>query len=347
MHQDTIAQAQFAEQDPFALAVRQQAQAGGRQQVDQLRGGRRRALASATLQVATGEQEQREHAHGIEVQLADPGDRGPDPGAIGTADRQRDRDVHGQVPGPQVAQGAAKERRAAVEHDRRGEEQGDPAQDGVQLGAQVDIEFRPGGHGCHHGLEPQQAGQAQLAQGLAVFAGQLFAGTVGLVGVGGVADLAQLGEQGAQGQLAVDPAYLQAMVGQVQPCLGHGRQVAQVFFDQPATGRATDAFHQQGGFDEFAIVMDEGLLHIGAVVQRQFVRQLHGQHVRVGGGFAAVAVVMLQATGDDGFGHGLAAGAAEFAGFAEHGRGEAAAGGDGQGAVVAGDRGCHRRHGSL
>jgi hypothetical protein len=45
---------QFAEQDAFALAVGVQAQARGRQQVDQLRGGRGRAFAGAAFQVAPG-----------------------------------------------------------------------------------------------------------------------------------------------------------------------------------------------------------------------------------------------------------------------------------------------------
>ena len=93
------------------------------------------------------------------------GDRGPDPGDVGAANGQRHRDVHGQVAGAQVAHGALEEGRAAVEHDRRGEEQRDPAQDGVQLGAEVDVEFRPGGHGRHHRLEPQQAGDARAGAG--------------------------------------------------------------------------------------------------------------------------------------------------------------------------------------
>ncbi|MNV32386.1 hypothetical protein D3C71_1237230 [compost metagenome] len=129
------------------------------------------------------------------------------------------------------------------------------------------------------------------------------------------------------------------MVGQVQARFGYGRQGAQVFFDQPAAGRAADAFHQQRGFGQFAIVADKGLLHIGAVVQRQFIHQLHRQRFRVGRGFAAVLVIAFQATGDNGLGHGLAAWAAEFAGLPQDRSGEAAAGRDGQGAVVAGEWG--------
>ncbi|MDT4811783.1 hypothetical protein FQZ97_447280 [compost metagenome] len=74
-HQDTLADPQLAEQDAFAVAFGVQAQAGGGQQVDQLRRGGGGALAGAALQVAAGEEEQGEHAHGVEVQLADPGDR--------------------------------------------------------------------------------------------------------------------------------------------------------------------------------------------------------------------------------------------------------------------------------
>lgn len=64
------------------------------------------------------------------------------------------------------------------------------------------------------------------------------------LGVGRIADMPQFTEQLAQRQLAVDPAHVQAMVGQVQARLSHGGQAAQVFLDQPATGGATDAFHQ-------------------------------------------------------------------------------------------------------
>ena len=103
----------------------------------------------------------------------------------------------------------------------------------------------------------------------------MFAGAVGLVGVGGVTDVAQLAEHLAQRQLGIGPTHMQAMVGQVQARFGHGGQCTQMFLDQPATGGATDAFHQQRGFGEFAFVADKGLLHIRAVVQRQFVHQLH------------------------------------------------------------------------
>jgi hypothetical protein len=47
---------------------------------------------------------------------------------------------------------------AIPKHDGRGEKHRHPAQDHMQFGAEVDIEFRPGGHGRHHRLEPQQAG---------------------------------------------------------------------------------------------------------------------------------------------------------------------------------------------
>src|SRR5574340_826835 len=80
----------------------------------------------------------------------------------------------------------------------------------VHLGAEVDIELWPGGHGSHHGLKPQQPGDTELAQGQAVFAGQLFGGTVGLVRVRGIADMAQFAEDFTQWQLAIVPAYLQA-----------------------------------------------------------------------------------------------------------------------------------------
>ncbi|MNI26535.1 hypothetical protein D3C73_802370 [compost metagenome] len=141
--------------------------------------------------------------------------------------------------------------------------------------------------------------------------------------------------------MRVAPAHVQAVVGQVQARFGHRRQGAQVFLDQPAAGGATDAFHQQRGFGHFAFVADKGLLHIGAVVQRQFVDQLYRQRLGVGRGFAAVLVIAIQAAGDDGLGHGLATRAAELAGLPQDRSGEAAAGRDGQGAVVAGEWGGH------
>jgi len=47
------------------------------------------------------------------------------------------------VAGTQIAHRPFEERRAAVEHDGCGQKQRDPAQDRVQLGAEVDVEFRP------------------------------------------------------------------------------------------------------------------------------------------------------------------------------------------------------------
>ncbi|MNE53535.1 hypothetical protein D3C81_1565420 [compost metagenome] len=88
LDQHAVLQAQLAEQDPLALPGRAQAQARGRQQVDQLRGGGGSAFAGAAFKIAPGQQEQGKHAHRVEVQLAAAGDRGPDPGAVGQADGQ-------------------------------------------------------------------------------------------------------------------------------------------------------------------------------------------------------------------------------------------------------------------
>jgi hypothetical protein len=159
----------------------------------------------------------------------------------------------------------------------------------------------------------------------------------------GIADAAQLGEQLAERQLAVAPAHLQAVVGQVQVRLGDPGHAAQVFLDQPAAGGAADAFDQQLGLAQLAVLLNEGLLHLAAVVQRQFVRQGLGQRLRIGGVLAAVLVVVLQAAGDYGLGHRLAAGAAHFTALAEHLGTITAAGGNRQAAVVAGSRGGHRQ----
>ena len=55
--QYAVAQCQFRKQDAFTLAIGFKAQAGGGQQIDQLRRGGRRAFAGAALKVATGQQE--------------------------------------------------------------------------------------------------------------------------------------------------------------------------------------------------------------------------------------------------------------------------------------------------
>jgi hypothetical protein len=341
LHQHLLAFTQLAEEYALALAVVVQAQAGRRQQFHQLRGRGGGALSRTALQIAPGEQEQGEHAHGVEIQFALAGDGRPDPGHVGAADGQRHRYVHGQVPGAQVAQGATEELAAAIEDDRRGEEQAGPAQDLVQFRRQVDVEFRPGGHGRHHHLHPQKPRHAQLAHASTVFRSQAFGRFVGAPGVSGVADAAQFGEQLAQGDLAVLPAHLQAMVGQVQVRFGHTRHTAQVLLDQPAAGGAADALDQQLGFAQFALVLDEGLLHVAAVVQRQFVRQGCRQRLWIGGVLAAMTVIVLQASGDDGFGHGLATGAAHLAGLTEHIGTELAAGRYRQATVIAGSRGGH------
>ncbi|MCY1409744.1 hypothetical protein D9M71_251000 [compost metagenome] len=133
-YQDAVADFQLAEQDAFAVPLGVQAQAGRGQQVDQLCSGRGGAFAGATFQVAARQEEQGEHAHGVEIQFAHAGDRGPDTSDVGAADGQGDGNVHGQVAGTQVAQGAPEELPAAVEDYGGGEEQADPAQDGIQLG---------------------------------------------------------------------------------------------------------------------------------------------------------------------------------------------------------------------
>ncbi|MNL32309.1 hypothetical protein D3C87_1541530 [compost metagenome] len=56
MHQHLIADTQFAQQDPLALAVSAQAQTRGGQKIDQLCGGGGRAFAGATLQITSGQQ---------------------------------------------------------------------------------------------------------------------------------------------------------------------------------------------------------------------------------------------------------------------------------------------------
>ncbi|MND79518.1 hypothetical protein D3C80_712630 [compost metagenome] len=238
--------------------------------------------------------------------------------------------------GAQVAQGAAEELPAAVEDDGRGEEQADPAQDGVELRRQVDVELRPGGHGRHHYLHPQQAGDTQLTHGAAVLGGQALGGLVGLVGVAGVADLAQFLEQLAEWQLAVGPAHLQAVVGQVEAGFRHARQGPEVLLDQPAAGGAADAFDQQAGLAQLALVLDERLLDFGAVVERQLIGQFAGQGVGVGGGVAAVPVVVFQAAGDYRLGHRLAARTAHGPRLSQHAGPEAAAVRYRQAAVVAG-----------
>ena len=258
------------------MPVTAQAQARGGQQINQLRGRGGGALPGATFEVAPGQQEQRKHAHCIEIQFADAGNGSPDTGDVGTADGQRYRHIHGQVPSTQVTHGAFEKRRAAVKHNGGGQKQCDPAQDSVHLGAEVDVEFGPSCHGSHHGLKPQQSGDAQLAQGQAVFTGQLLGSAVGLIRVGRIADVTQFAQHFTEGQLAVGPAHMQAVIGQVQACFADRRQAAQVFFNQPATSRATDAFNQQSGFCLFPFVSHKRLLHVGTVIQGQLFHQLHG-----------------------------------------------------------------------
>ena len=207
---------------------------------------------------------------------------------------------------------------------------------------QVEVELGPGCHGGHHHLEPQQAGHADLLEGAAVFLGQRLRRLIGAVRMRRIANASQALQQFAERHLAVGPAHLQPVVGKIQARLGHRRQAAQVFLDQPAAGGTADAFDQQGGFRQFAFMLHEGLLHLGAVVERQFIGEHLRQRLGVGRGFAAVAVVAFQAATDDGFGHRLATRTTEFAGFAQYRRDKAAAGGNRQAAVEAGKGTAHR-----
>ncbi len=325
------------------MTVCVESQAGRRQQIDQLCGGGCGAFARAPLQVAPGQQEKGKHAHRVEIEFTLAGDGGPDAGDVRTADRQRHRHVHGQVAGAQIAQCSFEEVGAAVEDDRRGEQQGGPAKGDEEALRQVQVELGPGGHGGHHYLHPQQPGYAQLAQRTAVLAGQALGSLVGLVGVCCVADPSQLAEQLAERQLCVAPAYVQAMIGQVEAGLGHAVQVAQVAFDQPAAGGAADPFDHQRSACQIALVLYERLLDVLAVVQRHLFAQFLRESLRVDGGVAAVLVVALQPTLDDGFSDGLAAWAAQGPRLTQHAGLERTAGWHRQAAVVAGERLCHQR----
>ena len=97
------------------------------------------------------------------------------------------------------------------------------------------------------------------------------------------------------------------MIGQVEVGLGHALQVAQMAFDQPAAGRAADAFDHQGRACQLALVLNERLLYVLAVVQRHFLAELLWERLRIDRRVAAVQVVAFQAALDDGFGHRLTA----------------------------------------
>ena len=111
---------------------------------------------------------------------------------------------------------------------------------------------------------------------------QLLGGAIRLIRVRRVTDVTQFVQHLAQRQLAVGPAHMQTVIRQVEPCFADGGQTAQVFFNQPATRRAADAFDQQRGLGLFALMADKGFLHFGAIVQRQLFGQLHGKRFRVG-----------------------------------------------------------------
>ena len=157
-----------------------------------------------------------------------------------------------------------------------------------------------------------------MAQGAAIFLGQLLHRLVGLIGVSGVANAAQGLENLAKRQLAVIPTQVQAVVGQVEVGRTDAAEFAQVLFNQPATGGAADAFDQQAGAGLRTAVLDEGLLDIAAVIKRQLIAEGFGQGFGVGGGFAAVLVIAFQPARDNGFGHCLAAWTTHGPRLAEH-----------------------------
>ncbi len=162
-------------------------------------------------------------------------------------------------------------------------------------------------------------------------------GLIGLIGVAGITDPPQFLEQLAQGNARVVPTDLQALVGQIEVCFGNAVDAAQVLLDQPAAGRAADAFDHQAGAGQVALMAHERLLDVAAVVQGQFIGERLGQRFRVGRGFTAVPVVALQAAGDDRFGDRLATRTAQGPRLAQHAGLEAVAGGDRQAAVIAGN----------
>ncbi|MNZ50341.1 hypothetical protein D3C78_681270 [compost metagenome] len=133
------------------------------------------------------------------------------------------------------------------------------------------------------------------------------------------------------------------MVRQVESCFGDGGQLAQMLFDQPATGSAADTLHEQSGFSQFPFMLDERLLHLGAIEQCQLIAELGRQCVGIDGGLTAMTVVAFQSASDDRFRNRQATRAAEFATFAENLGCEAAARGNWQRAVIAGEGGAHGR----
>ena len=92
------------------------------------------AVSRAHLYRAPQQQKKREHGNGFEIHLTGPEYRGVDAGAVGQADGQRDRDVHGQVPATEIPQGVAEEGSGTVEHHRCGHHQAEPAKETDEFG---------------------------------------------------------------------------------------------------------------------------------------------------------------------------------------------------------------------
>ena len=147
-----------------ALAVIVVTQRGLRQRLHQSLDRGRAALARHALEVAACRQEENEHHHRVEVNLAvPPGGRQAAAGK-GDQDGDADRQVHAHAPLAQVAPGRTYKRYGRVTDDRQRQHQAKPAKQLLKTGFHAGPGPRVEADRQHHHLHAEQARHRDTAQ---------------------------------------------------------------------------------------------------------------------------------------------------------------------------------------
>ncbi len=249
--------------------------------------GRGGALACAHLEETPDREQEDEHADGVEVDLpaAENGRRQARP--VGDADREGDGDVHAEAAIAEITPGGGEERPRRVEDDRgRDDTAHDPEQVAIRSlhplqGPGVE---RDRVHHHLHGADPRHG---EATQRRSVLEAPCLLLPVGTVGLGAVAEAGELGEEGAEAGLALAPAELGALAGEVDGDVEDARLPAEVPLDQPDAGRTAEPPHRQGRPPPLALLpADEDPLQRGLIVAEKLLERGREAALRIGRGSA-------------------------------------------------------------
>ncbi|MBV6417453.1 MAG: hypothetical protein CMLOHMNK_02153 [Steroidobacteraceae bacterium] len=246
MHQ--IARGEFDGADTLEGAVRASAvRESGRQareRIVQVAG----AMAGAHLEVAARQQEEHEHADGIEIDFRPAAQRLDDARAIDECDRDRDGHIDAEAARTQRAQCAREERARRIKDNRRRDEEADPAQQIARgrIDAVEGPEVKPAR--IHHRLHRAEACDHELLERGAMLAPSRVVERGGIERQRRVARAGQRSENLRQRTHAILPGDTCASRGGVDLHVDDTGHVADGALDQPHAGGAAYALDQEYRF---------------------------------------------------------------------------------------------------